>query len=287
MREYTDFTIGLYEKGLPAEMDWRERFETAKKAGYDFIEISVDESDERLARLDWTDGEKADFMRAKADTGVFVPTMCLSGHQRFPIGSRFGEIRKRGMEIMEKAIRFASDTGIRIVQLAGYDAWYDEPGTADTAKRFGENLSLSLRMAARLGVTLALETMGTPFLDSLEQIMSLVHRHDSPYLQAYPDIGNLTSRNKNVRREISLAKGHIVAIHVKDTREGVIRRVPFGKGTVDFVDAFSAIRESGFFGPLLIEMWADKNLDNEAEIEKARLFVLEKIRQAWENPKAG
>ncbi|TFG58766.1 MAG: L-ribulose-5-phosphate 3-epimerase [Spirochaetales bacterium] len=283
MHDYTDFTLGLYEKGLPAELGWPERLETAKKAGFDFIEISIDESDERLARLDWSLREKSAFMKAKADSGVFVPTMCLSGHQRFPIGSRYEEIRKRGMDIMEKAIRFASDTGIRIVQLAGYDSWYGEPGTAETVRRFKENLAISLERASRLGVTLALETMGTPFLDSLEEIMGLVRHHDSPYLQAYPDIGNLTARNKNVRHEFGLAKGHIVAVHVKDTRKGEIRRVPFGRGTVDFADAFKAIKDSGFFGPLLIEMWADPRFDNQAEIEKARKFVLDKMRQAWES----
>ena len=48
--------VGLYEKALPDELSWEERLEAAGRAGYDFVEISIDESDERLARLDWTPG---------------------------------------------------------------------------------------------------------------------------------------------------------------------------------------------------------------------------------------
>ena len=40
--------VGLYEKALPASMCWEERLTAAGQAGYDFVEISIDESDERL-----------------------------------------------------------------------------------------------------------------------------------------------------------------------------------------------------------------------------------------------
>ena len=57
------------------------------------------------------------------------------------------------MEIMEKAIRFACDTGVRIIQLAGYDVYYEEGGE-DTRARFAENLHRCVEIAARYGVTL-------------------------------------------------------------------------------------------------------------------------------------
>ena len=33
------YTLGIYEKAMPAELSWKEKMETAKAAGYDFIEI--------------------------------------------------------------------------------------------------------------------------------------------------------------------------------------------------------------------------------------------------------
>ena len=60
--------VGLYEKALPPELSWEERLAAAGEAGYDFIDISIDESDERLARLDWSASERAALRQAIANT---------------------------------------------------------------------------------------------------------------------------------------------------------------------------------------------------------------------------
>ena len=39
------YTLGLYEKAMPSDLTWKEKLETAKAAGYDFVEISIDETD--------------------------------------------------------------------------------------------------------------------------------------------------------------------------------------------------------------------------------------------------
>jgi hexulose-6-phosphate isomerase len=44
----------------------------------------------------------------------------------FPFGSRDEAVRERAREIMTKAIRLARDLGIRTIQLAGYDVYYEE-----------------------------------------------------------------------------------------------------------------------------------------------------------------
>ena len=46
--------LGIYEKALPKGITWRKRLMMAKELGFDFVEISIDETDERLSRLDWT-----------------------------------------------------------------------------------------------------------------------------------------------------------------------------------------------------------------------------------------
>ena len=50
-------TFGIYEKALPKGISWQERLELAASLGFDFVEMSIDETDERLARLQWTDQE--------------------------------------------------------------------------------------------------------------------------------------------------------------------------------------------------------------------------------------
>ena len=73
-----DTPIGLYEKALPVDWPWEERLGKAAQAGYDFIDISIDESDARLGRLDWPASERAKLCQAIANTGVPVLTMVPS-----------------------------------------------------------------------------------------------------------------------------------------------------------------------------------------------------------------
>ena len=70
------------------------------------MEISIDETDERLARLDWSDDEINKIHKALIDNGVRIPSMCFSGHRRFPMGSMDEKTREKAMELMQKAIIF-------------------------------------------------------------------------------------------------------------------------------------------------------------------------------------
>ena len=116
--------LGIYEKALPTGGGWLERLRLAKRLGFDFVEMSVDETDARLSRLDWSRKQRLALVDAVAETGVRVPSMCLSAHRRFPLGSEDDAVRAQGLEIMRKAIRFAQDVGIRVIQLAGDDVDY-------------------------------------------------------------------------------------------------------------------------------------------------------------------
>ena len=63
------------------------------------------------------------------EQGIFFETMCLSAHGKYPLGSADRKVRKKSLDIMRKAIVFARDLGIRVIQLAGYDVYYEkEPG---------------------------------------------------------------------------------------------------------------------------------------------------------------
>ena len=80
--------LGLYEKAIPKDIAWKDRLQITKDLGFDFLEISVDESDDRLSRLDWPLDQKRDLVRLSQDIGVPILSMCLSGHRRFPYGSK-------------------------------------------------------------------------------------------------------------------------------------------------------------------------------------------------------
>ncbi len=243
-----EYQLGMYEKSMPNELSWNEKLSFCKEAGFDWLEISIDETDAKLARLDWSEREIDQLHRDMEETGTRISTMCLSGHRKFPLGSPDAETEKRSLEIMTKAIDLAASLGIRIIQLAGYDVYYTR-GNGETRNRFLSNLKKASIMAARKGVLMGFETMETPFMDTVEKSMQYVSAVDSPYLQIYPDIGNLTNASliygKSVQDDLDTGRGHIIAAHLKETVPGKYREIPFGKGHTQFVDDIRKLRSFG------------------------------------------
>lgn len=236
------FELGLYEKAMPNNLNWEEKLKFAKSVGYDFIEISIDETDEKLSRLNMSKEERKNLVNLMMDNNIYIRTMCLSGHRKYPLGSNNKETVKRSLDIMEKAIILANDLGIRIIQIAGYDVYYED-SSIETVKRFEENLKKSTEIAAKFGVILAFETMETEFMNTVEKAMYYVNKINSPYLQVYPDIGNITNAsklyNKDVLKDLETGKGHIVGMHLKETVPNKFREIPFGTGHVDFEKAIN------------------------------------------------
>ena len=271
--------IGIYEKALPSDIDWHERLTIARYAGFDFVEISIDESEQRLIRLDSSQQDRADLRHAIASTGIPLTTMCLSGHRRFSLGSSDSKIRRRAFDMMYKAIDFAVDIGVRVIQIAGYYVYY-EPHDHGSLQRYQEGLARSLEWAHQADVMLALENVDGNDVNSISQAMYFVNAFNSPWFQIYPDIGNLAEHGLDVCAELELAQGHLVGVHVKDTRPGEPRRVPFGAGVVPFVEAFRTLAEMNFSGPVLMEMWNDDTPDSIQIVQQSREWVVERMIEA-------
>lgn len=251
------YAIGLYEKAIPKTMSWSEKLLCAKDCNYDFLEISIDETEEKLSRLNWTKEQRREMLDLMRSLDLPIRSMCLSAHRKYPFGASEKAVRDRGMEIMEKAISFADDLGIRIIQLAGYDVYYEE-GNEKSRERFIENLEKATKMAATRGILMGFETMETEFMNTTEKAMQYVNLIGSPYLGVYPDSGNLTNAsllyNKSVVEDLETGRGHIVAMHLKETLPGVFREVPFLTGHVDFEGVIRKARDLGV-RRFVTEMW--------------------------------
>lgn len=242
------YLLGLYEKAIPEELNWKERLRTAKETGFDFLEISIDETEGRLKRLEWSREERLRLIDTIYKIGIPIKTMCLSAHRKFPLGSLEKTTRERSLDIIEKAITLAGDIGVRVIQLAGYDVYYEE-SNEETRRYFLENLKKTVDLAAIQGVSLGFETMETPFMNTISKAMTYVNKVNSPYLGVYPDLGNLTNACQlyglDVNEEIEAGKGHLLAMHLKDTAEGVYRNLEFGEGWVDFQSGIKKALEIG------------------------------------------
>lgn len=273
------YELGLYEKAMPNSLSWKEKLELTRESGFDYLEMSVDESDEKLARLDWTQEERDHIKETMIETGVPIRSMCLSGHRKYPLGSREETIRNRSLEIMEKAIDLAYDLGIRIIQLAGYDVYY-EAGDETTRKLFEENLKACVEMAARKGVVLGFETMETPFMDTVEKAMEYVNKIDNAYLGIYPDIGNLKNASllygTSVNDDLKKGKGHLLAAHLKETVPGKYREIPFGTGHTEFKENIRCLYEMAVYR-FVGEFWYTGDQNWKEDLCFASRFLRDKL----------
>lgn len=270
-----DYLLGLYEKSMPGNLTWAEKLQAAKNAGFDYVELSIDETDAKLARLDMTDGEIDEILAAMRATNMRFGSICLSGHRKYPLGCPDAEKQARSLEIMEKALILAEKLGIRTIQLAGYDVYYEE-GSEQTRADFLKNLKKCALMAAKHGVQMGFETMETPFMDTTEKSMKYVNEVNSPYLGVYPDSGNITNAKLiyggTVVEDLETGRGHIVAVHLKETVPGKYREIPFGTGHVDFAAVTKKAFELGirrFVG----EFWYLEGQDYVKELKFANDFL--------------
>ena len=270
---------GIYEKALPVESPWPQKLAAAAAAGYDFVELSIDECQERLARLDWTGAPLREMRCLLAGAPASIDTLCLSAHRKYALGSPSEPVRQQGLSIMRKAIDLAAELGIRMIQVAGYDVHYEE-STEKTRALYAQSIQASVEWARGACVMLALENVDCPFIDSIEKGMRLVSGVNSPWFQLYPDIGNLTAAGKDVPSELRAGGRHIVGVHVKDTRPQEFRRVPLGQGCVDFHAAFRTLRELDYRGPLVVEMWNEAAADPAAVVTEARRWLAAKVDSA-------
>lgn len=231
------YEIGLYEKAMRNALSWREKLQCTKECGYDYLEISIDATDEKINRIFMDKHEKKIIMEAVFDTGIPIGSMSVSALTKYALGDPSEEIRNKAMQIAEKSIELASDLGVRTVMIPGYDIYFGE-STVETKKFFLENVKKIAEIAEREGILVGFETMENDFMNTTGKAVQYVNMVDSAYLKIYPDAGNITNAaiaNKHdVCEDLSLGKGKLIALHLKETKPGVFREVPFLTGHVEF-----------------------------------------------------
>lgn len=281
--------LGINEKALPAEFSWEEKFQLVKSLGFSFIELSIDESDERIQRLEWTKEESQQLREISQRFDIQIKTIMLSALRKYPLGSADPGIYRLAYGMARQAIILAKNLGYGTVQLAGYDEYY-LPKSSGGPNRFYQNLERITQFAAREQVMVTVETMDDKFINTVQKVAELKMVIKSPWLAAYADLGNLTAWQGNnpklVAVNLKANQEIIAAIHVKDTKPvtndfpGVFKDVSLGEGTVNFDYLFNVLYRSGYQGTFTIELWTERAVDCLKKLQLAKDFVTEKLEAA-------
>ncbi|WP_391592125.1 L-ribulose-5-phosphate 3-epimerase [[Mycoplasma] cavipharyngis] len=276
--------LGLYEKALHDDLTLEQKVLLAKTAKFDFLELSIDESIQRLKRLEWDDQKWLKLKKFLDQNNFYFNSLCLSAHRKYPLGSTDATIRQKSLTIFQQALHICQLLDIKIIQLAGYDVYY-ETSSAQTKALFAENLKIITSLAASANIQLGIETMDTPFLGTATKVRYYVDLINSPYLQIYPDLGNLFQWTNDPENDLINNIDHFLQVHIKATLPNVFRDLAWEQSNVPFIKLLSILAKNGYQKNFLVEMWAPKNqiFDYQKELERlnyAYQFVSDKLIQS-------
>ena len=112
--------------------------------------------------------------------------------------------------------------------------------------------------------------------------MKYVNLVNSPYLNVYPDVGNITNAavtyGTDVLEDLRSGQGHIVAVHLKETVPGKFREIPFGTGHVNFKDITHTAYALGV-RRYVTEFWYVGNSKWKKDLDFARTMMSDLLDQ--------
>ncbi len=227
---------------LPAKMSHRERLELAKEAGLDGVELTgIDDirQAEQIAEL------------AK-DIGIEISGIMAGTHWQLPLSSPDEDVRVKGVEGIKQALQMA--------QAVGTDAVLVVPGVVNEHTSYAAAYDISrkslqelLPVAEQLGVTMLLENVWNKFLLSPLECRDYIDSFDSPFIQAYFDVGNILLYGYP-HQWIEILGSRIKRVHVKDFNVNTRQFVGLLQGDVDYPRVVNALRGVGYDGYLTAEV---------------------------------
>lgn len=277
MKDLLTIPLGIYEKAIPLQYTWDEKFQIAKQAGFDFIELSIDGKHPRVDRLDWTDEELDEILTISKKHNMPFQTMAFTAPRFYPLGDE--TTYKQGIEMTIKALRVASRLGIKVMQIPAYDV-YQKESTDKTKQRYKESLLDLLPIAEKCNVILAIEVLeDVPHMETIKQGQVLIDEINHPNLKLYADTGNVAYNNHPVYEDLECENNSIVACHVKDAIIHNEHNIPYGEGIVNFNECFMHFRKNDFNGYFVAECWSEEDPAFVPYLSKITEFIRNKIKE--------
>lgn len=224
-----------------------EKFEAAKMAGYDGVEV-----DSHLSR--------DEVLKAKEATGLKVHSVCDSRHWKLLLSSPDAKMREEGVEALKVALEDA--------QIFGADAVLLVPGRVnDTVSydecwnRSSEEIGKALPFAEKLKVKIAVENVWNNFLLSPLEAARYIDQFQSQWVGAYFDCGNILAYGWP-EQWIRILGKRIAKIHIKEYSRKIADtqgksagfKVRLREGDVNWTAVMKALDDIGYQGWTSIEM---------------------------------
>jgi len=250
---------------LPEDMTVLQKFEVAKRAGFDGVEPNTLNSADEVKQYE----------EAAEKTGVKITSIMNSDHWKYPLSDNDPEVVNKCIDGLKRSMHNAHDLGAGAVLLV--------PGVvtadvryADVYRRSQDQIRKLLPLAKELKVIIAIENVGNRFLLSPLEMARYVDEFRSPWIRSYFDIGNVVSTGYPQDWIRTLGK-RVCRVHIKRFEPGTDHPKfdPKDRRTqgIDWPDVRKALNEVGYSGWITAEVKSgDENYVKEVSARMDRIF---------------
>lgn len=238
----------------------KENIKTAYEAGYDGIELSLDESGDICP--DRSDDDILAIKKYADDIGIRIHSLATGLYWSYSLTATDKTVRDKALNIFKRQLEIADVIGADAIlvipgcvnadfipgcEVVPYDEAYDMALDAVGSMK---------TLAEELEVDIGIENVWNKFLLSPLEMRDFIDKIDSRRVGAYFDVGNVIYSGYP-EQWIKILGGRIKKVHFKDYRSeagGLYGFVDLLSGDVDWPEVVTALDEAGYTGYVTAEM---------------------------------
>ena len=229
---------------LPKQLSYVDRFKMARDVGFDVVQAPTT-PDERTAE---------EIKKAADAASIRIDSVMNMDHWKYPLSSSDPAVVEKSLTGMRTSLHNAKLWGADAVLLVPAVV---NPQTSyrDAWTRSQTQIRKLIPLAEELKVVIAIEEVWNKFLLSPLEMAKYIDEFQSPWIQAWFDVGNVVLYGYPQDWIRTLGK-RIVKVHLKDFKrqENGYAWVNLGEGDVDWPAVRQAFAEIGFAGSATVEL---------------------------------
>jgi L-ribulose-5-phosphate 3-epimerase len=235
---------GVLLEMLPTKLSYAERMKMARDVGFEVIQAPTT-----------PDEHEAEEIKKAADgANVRIDSVMNMDHWKYPLSSSDAAAVDKSLAGMRTSLHNAKLWGSDAVLLVPAVV---NPQTSyrDAWSRSQKEIRKLLPLAEELKIVIAIEEVWNKFLLSPLEMAKYIGEFQSPWIQAWFDVGNVLLYGYPQDWIRTLGKS-IVKVHLKDfkRKESGYEWANLGDGDVDWEAVREAFREIGYSGSAVVEL---------------------------------
>ncbi len=251
---------GISQWAFPADKPLKECFIQAKEAGFEAIEVAMDE--EGPINLSSTKRQVRQVKKEAEDIGIELSSLATGLFWTYSLTSSRASVVRNARKIVRKMLEVASwlEVDTVLVVPGAVDVFFMESEVVPydvVYNKSAEALAELAGTAAKYKVNIGIENVWNKFLLSPLEMKRFIDKIGSPYVGVYFDVGNVILTGYP-EQWIRILGPRIKRVHFKDFKRSVGTAEGFVNllyGDVDWPEVMNAFKAIGYDGYVVAELF--------------------------------